>query len=294
MTLRATQVKVALAERGRREDLRIFADPLAFDFRAPGEFSVAGLDRVQVFALSVHHLAVAISRARTLIRPRADYGADAYVQVGFSKFCRRRRAAEPDRGVEFANCWGVHRHAAAAVRPQITSLLFRQHFAVALFAFFEVESLQTFIFLTVFHLLGRCQDVAVGHEWRARARILFLPNDCAGRSVEAKRYPVETGEEYLVAGNYRGRDHVGGDLLLPQMASRLQIGAQHPVSRAKIRRIRVRAALSSGIGDVKPAFGDRGLAHQRVAQPFLPDHLSGLRLCDNHGAAFSVESDVTV
>src|SRR5262245_64656620 len=35
MALRAAQVKVALAERGRRKDLRVLADPLAFDFRAP-------------------------------------------------------------------------------------------------------------------------------------------------------------------------------------------------------------------------------------------------------------------
>lgn len=38
-------------------------------------------------------------------------------------------------------------------RSQITGLLFCRHLAVALFAFFDIEPLQTFIFLTAFHFL---------------------------------------------------------------------------------------------------------------------------------------------
>src|SRR5262245_7253961 len=44
MALPAAQVKVALAERGRRKDLCVFADSFALDFGAPGEFPIAGLD----------------------------------------------------------------------------------------------------------------------------------------------------------------------------------------------------------------------------------------------------------
>jgi hypothetical protein len=116
MVLRAAQVKVALAEGGRRKDLRIFLNPLAFNFRAPGEFSIAGPDRVQVLALGVHHLAVAVRRARALLSPRAGHSVDAYVLIGFGKLRRRRRAGEPDRRVKYANLIGGYRHAAAGAR----------------------------------------------------------------------------------------------------------------------------------------------------------------------------------
>src|SRR5262249_9613457 len=183
MAPHAAQVKVALAERGRRKDLRVFADPLALDFGAPGEFSVAGLDRVQVLALSVHHLAVSVHRARALISPRADNGADAYVLIGHGKLRGRWRAGEPDRRVKFDSLVGGYRHSAAFILFQVIGLSPGQHHAVALFASFEFESLQPLITLAVLSLLARDHDVAAGYERRARAPILFLPNDRACRSV---------------------------------------------------------------------------------------------------------------
>src|SRR5205814_5692852 len=54
------------------------------------------------------------------------------------------------------------------------------------------------------------------------------------------------------------------------------------------------ARVAAGIGDVQLALADRRLAHERVAEPFLPDDLAGFGLGDDDGAALGVEGDVAV
>ena len=113
------------------------------------------------------------------------------------------------------------------------------------FASFEFGPLQPLIGIAVLRFLARGHDVAVGYERRVRARILFLPNDRACRSVEAIRDAAKTGEERLIAGNDRGRDHVAADFLLPYVTAGFQIGTQHAMPWADIRRVCLRGTVLS-------------------------------------------------
>src|SRR5260370_41168673 len=97
-----------------------------------------------------------------------------------------------------------------------------------------------------------------------------------------------------------GGNHVRGNVLLPEVMPRLQIPCEQSVitgsylgRRRRLLRRMFRVVLSGRVGDEKVAVRDRWLAHQRIAQPLLPDDLAGLFVHDDHRTTLGVERHIT-
>src|SRR5205085_10745712 len=100
MTEQTGEIHICRAERGRREDLRLFGEIAPRNLRTPSKAAVRQVDRVEITTLRVEHAPVPVSRARALISPTTCDRVDAHMFVGLRELRGRRRVGETDRTIE--------------------------------------------------------------------------------------------------------------------------------------------------------------------------------------------------
>ncbi len=106
------------------------------------------------------------------------------------------------------------------------------------------------------------EDLAVDQRRRRQRRVHHRP--LPARPILDLRFAILDFRVQvdLSAVEDRGGDDLSGDRLFPVLLAGLQVEADKRV---------MTGCLAVGMGHVNPAAGDGGHAHQRVAQPFLPD-----------------------